>query len=203
MFNYQTHNKVVIFSAPSGSGKTTVVKHLLKTFSDHLSFSISASTRSKRPNEIDGKDYYFLSASEFKEKINNSEFVEYEEVYEGLYYGTLKSEISRIWEEGKVVIFDVDVKGGLNLKETLGETALSVFLKPPSADVLMERLKKRKTEVEHRLKERIAKANEELAYESHFDVVIINDQLQKTLDESEKLMINFLNINSKNKETKQ
>ena len=184
--------KVIIFSAPSGSGKTTVVNHLLEVLGNLLSFSVSATTRKKRINETDGKDYYFLDEKTFNEKIKNNEFLEYEEVYKGLFYGTLKSEINRIWEQGKCVIFDVDVKGGINLKKHFGDKALSVFLKPPSIEILLERLKKRDTEVEHQLKERIAKANFELGFEKQFDVVIVNDDLQKTFETAERLVQDFI-----------
>ncbi len=183
--------KLVIFSAPSGSGKTTVVRHLLETNND-LAFSVSATTRKKRPNEIDGKDYYFLTIEEFEEKIKNGAFLEYEQVYDGLYYGTLKSEVERIWSNGKSVIFDVDVVGGLNIKKIYGKKALAVFLRPPSIEELMDRLKKRETEVEHELDQRIGKANEELKYEKEFDIVLINNILAHTLKETESIVKYFL-----------
>lgn len=185
--------KLVIFSAPSGSGKTTVVKHLLET-NPNLQFSISATTRKKRPNEVDGKDYYFLSQEEFESKLANGEFLEYEQVYDGLYYGTLKSEIERIWDNDKSVIFDVDVVGGLNIKRIYGKKALAVFLRPPSVDELMERLKRRETEVEHELEQRIGKANEELKYEKEFDIVLINNILAHTLKETESIVNYFLTL---------
>lgn len=184
--------KVIIFSAPSGSGKTTVVNHLLKNFGNFLAFSVSATTRKKRENETDGIDYYFLDENTFNNKITNNEFLEYEEVYKGLYYGTLKSEIERIWQNGKCVIFDVDVKGGINIKQHFGSRALAVFLKPPSVEVLLERLKKRDTEVEHQLNERIEKAHLELGFEKYFDEVIVNDDLNKTFEIAEKLVIDFI-----------
>ncbi|MFT5725295.1 MAG: guanylate kinase [Bacteroidia bacterium] len=186
-------SKLVIFSAPSGSGKTTVVKHLLETNSD-LEFSVSATTRQKRPAEIDGQDYYFLTQGEFESKLANGEFLEYQQVYEGLYYGTLKSEVERIWDNGKSVIFDVDVVGGLNIKKFYGAKALAVFLRPPSIDHLMERLKKRETEVEHELEVRIGKANEELKYEKEFDIVLINNILAHTLKETESIVKYFLTL---------
>ena len=139
--------KLIIFSAPSGSGKTTVVKHLLKEMCHKLGFSVSATTRKKRPTETEGKDYYFLEETDFEKKINAEEFLEYEEVYKGLYYGTLTSEVNRVWAQGKTIVFDVDVQGGINIKKKYGDKALAVFLRPPSIDVLMERLRKRDTEV--------------------------------------------------------
>ena len=148
--------KCVIFCAPSGAGKTTIVRHLLNCFSE-LQFSVSACTRSKRENEVNGKDYYFLSVNEFKKRIENNEFIEWEEVYNGNYYGTLKSEIERIWKQGKVVIFDVDLEGGINLKKYFGENALSVFVQPPSVDALEKRLRSRNTESEESLQKRVNK----------------------------------------------
>jgi guanylate kinase len=183
--------KVIIFSAPSGSGKTTVVKHLLKTFTN-LSFSISATTRKKRPHETDGVDYYFLDKELFETKLKNDEFLEHEEVYSGLFYGTLKSEVERIWGMGKVVIFDVDVVGGINIKNYFGDKALSVFLRPPSLEVLMTRLRKRETEVEHELQERIQKAKDELKFEERFDIVLINNVLEHTFTEAESIIKYFL-----------
>ena len=184
-------NKLIIFSAPSGSGKTTVVKHLLQQFPE-LAFSISVTTRHKRPNEVDGKDYYFYTEKEFLHSIKNGDFLEYEEVYKGLFYGTLKSEVERLWKEGKTVIFDVDVVGGLNIKKHYGNQALAVFLRPPSVEILMERLTKRETEVEHQLQERIAKAKSELKFEHQFDEVIVNDILSDTFATTEKLVASFL-----------
>jgi guanylate kinase len=185
--------KLVIFSAPSGSGKTTVVKHLLGTNSN-LEFSVSATTRKKRPNEVEGKDYYFLTQEEFESKLAHGEFLEYEQVYDGLYYGTLKSEIERIWNNGKSVIFDIDVVGGLNIKKIYGNKALAVFLRPPSVEHLMERLKNRETEVEHELEQRIGKANEELKFEKEFDIVLINNILAHTLKETESIVNYFLTL---------
>ncbi|MBR9860698.1 guanylate kinase [bacterium] len=185
-------NKVIIFSAPSGSGKTTVVKHLLKTF-DFLEFSVSATTRKKRPGEVHGSDYYFFSEEEFRKKIEEGAFLEHEEVYEGLLYGTLKSEVERIWAKDKVVIFDVDVVGGVNIKKFYGEQALAVFLRPPSVEILLQRLRGRETEVEHHLQERIAKAHKELEYEDQFDLVIVNDQLNNTFVEAVDVVTSFTN----------
>lgn len=183
--------KAIIFSAPSGSGKTTIVKHLLQNNPD-LGFSISASTRDKRGrSEQDGKDYYFLTPEEFKKKIDNDEFIEWEEVYEGNYYGTLKSEIARIWKEGKNVIFDVDVKGGLNLKKYFGDKALAVFVKVPSLEVLEERLKTRGTESHASLSQRLFKAKFEMTFQDKFDVVLINEDLNKTIAEAQRLYDEF------------
>ncbi|AWW30063.1 guanylate kinase [Echinicola strongylocentroti] len=184
--------KAFIFSAPSGSGKTTIVKHLLSSRSD-LGFSISACTRDKRGrHEVHGKDYYFLSPQEFKEKIDQDEFIEWEEVYEGNFYGTLKSEIQRIWDSGKHVIFDVDVKGGLHLKEYFGEKALAVFVKVPSLDTLEERLKDRGTESEESLSRRIYKAKFEMTFEEQFDATLVNDNMEKSFQEAEKLINAFI-----------
>ncbi len=185
-------NKVIIFSAPSGSGKTTVVKHLLAKY-DFLEFSVSATTRKQRPGEVNGEDYYFFTAEEFKTKLKEGAFLEHEEVYEGLYYGTLKSEVERIWAKGHIVIFDVDVVGGINIKKFYGEQALAVFLRPPSIEVLHERLRKRETEVEHQLKERIDKAHKELQFEKQFDVLIVNDRLNDTFAEAERHVEAFKN----------
>jgi guanylate kinase len=183
--------KALIFSAPSGSGKTTIVKHLLKTNPD-LGFSISASTRDKRGRtEQHGKDYYFLAPEEFKKKIDNNEFIEWEEVYEGNFYGTLKSEIERIWKEGKNVIFDVDVKGGLSLKQYFGNKALSVFVKVPSFEVLKERLKDRGTESEESLSRRLFKAKFEMTFEDKFDVVLVNENLDQSLAKAQQLYDSF------------
>lgn len=183
--------KLIIFSAPSGSGKTTVVRHLLNANPD-ITFSVSATTRAQRQGEIHGKDYYFLSEADFRQKIANGEFLEYEEVYKGLYYGTLRSEVDRIWETGKAVIFDVDVVGGVNIKRIFGNKALSIFLRPPSVEVLMERLTRRETEVEHQLRERISKAQKELNYEKQFDIVLVNNILAHTLAEAESIVSYFL-----------
>lgn len=183
--------KAIIFSAPSGSGKTTIVKHLLKKNPD-LGFSISASTRDKRGRtESHGKDYYFLSPEEFKRKIDADEFIEWEEVYEGNFYGTLKSEIERIWQSGKDVIFDVDVKGGLNLKKYFGERALAVFVKVPSLEVLQERLNDRGTESAESLSRRLFKAKFEMSFQDQFDVVLVNEYLDKSLAEAQALFDDF------------
>lgn len=184
--------KAFIFSAPSGSGKTTIVKHLLKQNSD-LSFSISACTRPQRPNEVSGRDYYFMTPDEFKSHIHKQDFVEWEEVYSGKYYGTLKSEIERIWEQGKHVIFDVDVQGGMNLKKYFGDAALAVFVRVPSLEKLKERLSARNTETAESLQQRLVKAKEELLYESSFDITLVNDDLQQTLEQAQLFYEQFAN----------
>jgi len=186
--------KLIIFSAPSGAGKTTIVKYLLTIFPE-IAFSISCTTRPKREFEVNGKDYYFLTEKEFKEKIKNNEFIEYEEVYEGRFYGTLHSEIERLWNQGKHVIFDIDVKGGLNLKKQFKERALAIFIAPPSLKDLEERLKNRNTENSDSLLARIEKADEELSFAKDFDVVIINDNLEKAQNKAKTLVKNFLEIN--------
>ncbi len=184
--------KALIFSAPSGSGKTTIVRHLLDTFPE-ISFSISACTRDRRGrNEENGKDYYFMTPEEFKKKIDNDEFIEWEEVYPGNFYGTLKSEIDRIWAEGKHVIFDVDVKGGLSLKEYFKEKALAVFVKVPNLEVLKERLDDRGTESEGSLSQRLFKAKFEMGFEAKFDVSLVNKTLKVSLLEAENLYLSFI-----------
>lgn len=181
----------MIFSAPSGAGKSTIVSHLMKKF-PVLGFSISATSRQPRENEVNGREYYFLSTDEFRKKIAENEFIEYEEVYEGYYYGTLKSEVERLWNEGKVIVFDIDVKGGLNLKKLYGNTALAVFIKPPSIEVLRERLIKRGSEDSASLERRIKKAEYELTFESQFDKVLVNDSLERCLKEAELITEDFL-----------
>jgi guanylate kinase len=185
--------KLIVFSAPSGSGKTTIVRHLLKQEDLNLEFSISATSREKRGDEVHGKDYYYLSAKEFKTKIKNEEFLEWEEVYRDNFYGTLKTEVERIWDKGKHVIFDIDVSGGLRIKRKFPEETLAVFVKPPSIDELKIRLKKRKTETEDKINMRVAKASAELATAPLFDVVIKNDDLDKALNEAYNLVNGFVN----------
>jgi guanylate kinase len=183
--------KAIIFSAPSGSGKTTIVKYLLENNPD-LGFSISASTRDKRGRkETDGVDYHFLSPEEFKAKIDNDEFIEWEEVYAGNFYGTLKSEIERIWNAGKNVIFDVDVRGGMALKKYFGDKALSVFVKVPSIETLKQRLDERGTETEESLSRRIFKAKFEMTFQDKFDVVLLNEDLAKSTAEAQRLYDGF------------
>jgi len=183
--------KLIIFSAPSGAGKTTIVKYLLGKFPDKLAFSISASTRQPRANEIDGKDYYFISKEAFLHKIAHKEFVEFEEVYSGTFYGTLRSEIDRIWASGKIVIFDIDVIGGLHLKRKFGKQALAIFVQPPSLDVLVHRLRSRGTDSQEKLEERIAKADKELKFSNEFDIILENDHLEDACIQAEKLVEGF------------
>ncbi|MEM9981174.1 MAG: guanylate kinase [Bacteroidota bacterium] len=190
--------KLIIFSAPSGAGKTTIVKHLINQFPDQLGFSISACTRDKRGRrEVHGRDYYFMSKEEFEQKIQEEAFVEWEQVYMGAYYGTLKSEIRRIWEEGKAVLFDVDVQGGLKLKEYFKEAALAVFVKVTSVEVLKERLRERNTESDAKIETRLAKAIYEMSFEERFDYILLNDTLTQTLQEAEQLTQEFLKKDSK------
>ncbi|RIV27796.1 guanylate kinase [Fibrisoma montanum] len=185
--------KLIIFSAPSGSGKTTIVKHLLAE-NEHLGFSISACTRDRRGrSEQNGKDYYFLTPEEFKTRIDNNEFVEWEEVYTGAFYGTLKSEIQRLWDEGKHVLFDVDVQGGLKLKEYYGDRALAVFVKVPDEETLRQRLMARGTETEESLSKRLFKVHFEMSFQNRFDVILVNDDLETSLKKAQKLVDDFIN----------
>lgn len=184
--------RLIVFSAPSGSGKTTIVRHLLKQKELNLEFSISATSREKRGKEEHGKDYYYLSFEDFKKKIKNDEFLEWEEVYRDNFYGTLKSEVERIWAMGKHVIFDIDVSGGLRIKRKYPEQTLAIFVKPPSIDELKIRLKKRKTESADKINMRVAKASAELATAPLFDAIVVNQDLDKALAESYTLVSNFL-----------
>lgn len=185
--------KAIIFSAPSGSGKTTIVRHLLAT-NANLGFSISACTRDRRGrNEENGKDYYFMTPEEFKHKIEIDEFIEWEEVYEGAFYGTLKSEIDRLWSQGKHVIFDVDVKGGMNLKKYFGSRGLSVFVKVPTPEMIEQRLRARGTESEENISRRLFKLRFELSFEDQFDVVLMNEDLDMALFNAQKLYNQFTN----------
>jgi guanylate kinase len=188
--------KLIVFSAPSGSGKTTIVRHLLGANHLNLEFSISATSREKRGEEIDGKDYYYLSTKEFKNKIKADEFLEWEEVYRDNFYGTLKSEIERIWALGKHVIFDIDVAGGLRIKKKFPKETLAVFVKPPSIDELKIRLKKRKTENDDKINMRIAKASVELATAPQFDKIIKNYDLTIALKEAEDLVAGFVGVDT-------
>lgn len=184
--------KIIIFSAPSGAGKTTIVKHLLSV-NPNLGFSISACTRDKRGRtEVNGKDYYFITPEDFKKRIGNDEFVEWEEVYEGAFYGTLKSEIERIWQSGKHAILDVDVKGGLSIKHFYKERALAVFVKPPSIEELANRLQARNTDSASSISSRVFKAKFEMEFEDQFDEVIVNDNLETACAKAEKLVNDFL-----------
>lgn len=185
--------KLIIFSAPSGAGKTTIVKHLLKKF-PQLSFSISATTREARGAEKNNEDYYFISKEDFLHKVAHQEFVEFEEVYNGTFYGTLRSEIERIWNAGKHVIFDIDVEGGLRLKRKYENDALAIFVQPPSLDVLKERLAGRGTDSEEKLQERYIKAEKELKYADKFDIILKNYDLEIACKEAEKLVGDFLSV---------
>ena len=181
-------NKLIVFSAPSGAGKTTLVKHILSQFTN-TNFSISATSRSPRGNEKDGVDYYFLSKSEFKKKINNNEFIEFEEVYGGIHYGTLISEVENIWANNKIAIFDIDVVGGFNIKKMYPENTLSIFVMPPSIDTLRKRLISRGDVSDDEINRRIKKAELELDFASKFDKIIINNDLE----ESKKIASNLVN----------
>lgn len=185
-----TPGKLIIFTAPSGAGKTTIVRHLLRKY-PHLAFSVSATTRAQRPGEIDGRDYYFLSTEEFHRRIDSGAFAEWEEVYPGRFYGTLHSELDRLWAEGKTIIFDIEVKGATNLCEAYPDRSIAVFVKPPSPDVLFARLRARNTETEESLRARIARASEELEFENNFDRIVVNDSLEETLLAAEALVEQF------------
>lgn len=187
------NNKVIIFSAPSGAGKSTVVNHLLGIHPE-LEFSISATSRAPRGQEQHGVEYYFFSAEEFRRMISEDKFVEYEEVYEGSFYGTLKSEVERIWAKGNTIIFDIDVQGGVNLKRIFGEKAFSIFIQAPSIEILRDRLIKRGTDTEEAIERRIAKAASEMEFAAgKFDYTLINDDLQTALKEAEDIVSEFLN----------
>ena len=191
--------KLLVFSAPSGSGKTSIVRYLLKQEELKLEFSISATSRDLRGEEIDGKDYYFISAAEFKKQIAENAFAEWEEVYKDNFYGTYKKEIDRIRKQGKNVVFDIDVVGGLNLKKLYPEETLAIFVKPPSVAELEKRLRNRKTDSERKIQERLAKANEELSYAKDFDVIVINDDLDKAREDAYALVKRFVNRKQESK----
>lgn len=185
--------KLIIFSAPSGAGKTTIVKFLCKQIPE-IAFSVSATTRKKRPEEIEGIDYFFLSEEEFLHRIAKKQFVEFEEVYNGTYYGTLRSEIDKIWALGKHVIFDLDVQGGMRLKKKFNRQALSIFVKPPSMEILVERLTQRATESSQKIVERVKKAESELGFEKDFDQVLLNDNLDQACLKAKKLVQDFISM---------
>lgn len=188
----ENNQKVVIFSAPSGSGKSTIIGRLLQRI-PNMEFSISATSRKPRAGEQNGREYYFLSHDEFKQRVAAGDFVEWVEVYEGTCYGTLKSEIERIWQKGNIVIFDVDVLGGVSLKQIFGDKALSIFIQPPSMEELEKRLINRGTESEESLRKRIERAEMELQYSSKHDITVINDDLEKAVSETETIVKHFLN----------
>ena len=182
---------VIIFSAPSGSGKSTIVNYLLSRGLG-LEFSISATCRSPRGEERHGKEYYFFSTDEFRQKIDKDDFLEWEQVYPGCYYGTLKSELERIWAKGHTVVFDVDVVGGVNIKKIFGERALSIFVQAPSVEVLRQRLESRGTDSAEKIEERVAKAEYEMTFTDKFDIVVVNDKLESALEQAEKAVRDFL-----------
>lgn len=190
--------KLIIFSAPSGSGKTTIVRHLLEQQDLNLAFSVSATSRLPRGEEKDGAHYYFISVSEFKKHIKNDDFLEWEEVYRDNFYGTLKTEVERLWAEGKNVIFDIDVAGGLRIKKKFPKETLAVFVKPPSVDELKIRLKKRSTESDDKINMRIAKASVELATAPQFDSIIKNYDLDTALKEAHELVVQFIDDDKEN-----
>lgn len=187
------NGRLVIISAPSGAGKTTIVKHLLE-MGLNLEFSVSATTRPRRENETDGEDYFFLTVSEFRKKIENNEFVEWEEVYKDILYGTLKSELERIWVKGKHVLFDVDANGGINLKKKFGTESIAIFIMPPSIEELENRLVKRGTESIEKIKMRVSKARDEMKFADQFDSIIVNHQLDKAKSEAFKIVSSFLEM---------
>lgn len=184
--------KAILFSAPSGCGKTTIIKELMQYF-DCFDFSISATSRKPRGEEVDGRDYYFLSHDDFKARVDKGDFLEWEEVYQGTCYGTLKSEVERIWNNGKVIVFDVDVNGGKNIKRYFGSDALSVFVMPPSIEVLEQRLRSRGTDSEEAIVKRLGRSAEELKQAPHFDVTIVNDDLQRAINEAKQIIEKFIN----------
>ena len=186
-------HKIIIITAPSGAGKTSITKHLLRTFPDQLAFSISAATREKRAYEKDGVDYHFMSVEEFKKKIQGNEFVEWEMVYEGKYYGTLKSEMHRIWQQGKTPLLDIDVQGALHVHQEHPENSLSLFIEPPSVDELKRRLSGRGTETSESLATRLNKASYELSFKDQFNKLIVNDDLNRACKEAEDIVREFLN----------
>lgn len=188
----QKQGKLIVFSAPSGSGKTTIVRYLLEEKELNLDFSISATSREKRGKETQGKDYHFIGREEFKKHIKNNDFVEWEEVYHNNFYGTLRSEIERIWNDGKDVIFDIDVVGGLRIKRKFPNQTLAVFVQPPSIEEMEKRLRNRKTDTEEKIIERVRKAERELQYASEFDIILVNDDLSEAKRKALDLVGNFI-----------
>jgi guanylate kinase len=189
--------KMFIFTAPSGAGKTTIVRHLLDKY-DFLDFSISATTRNKRPHEQDKVDYYFMTVEEFRENVTKGAFIEWEEVYENQFYGTLKSEVDRIWSDHKHLVFDIDVRGAQNIKRFFGDKCMSVFVRPPSVEVLIDRLVNRNTETPESLQKRIKKVHREMEYENTFDMVLVNDLLEVSFVEAEHIIETFIEGVAKN-----
>ena len=189
---YPKQGKLIVFSAPSGSGKTTIVHHLLEQKELNLGFSVSATSRPRRAQEEHGRDYYFLSKEAFEKHIKNNDFLEWEEVYKDNYYGTLQAEVERIWKEGRAVIFDIDVVGGLRIKNKYPENTLAIFVQPPSLEVMEHRLRNRKTESEEKILERLSKAEKELKFAADFDVILINDELATAKKEAKRLVETFL-----------
>ncbi len=188
--------KIIIVTAPSGAGKTSIVHYLLQKYPTQLGFSISAATRSPRANEKNGEDYYFMSETEFNQKINNNEFIEWEMVYEGKYYGTLKTEIERLWSLGITPMLDIDVKGAIHVQEQFKNNSLSIFIEPPSIEALKQRLQKRGTETEESLQARLDKVSYELSFKNHFNTTIINDSLDDAREKTEAIVLDFLNRNT-------
>ena len=184
-------NKIIIITAPSGAGKTSITRHLLKTF-PQLAFSVSAATREARGMEKDGDDYYFMSANSFRQKIQQNEFVEWEMVYEGKYYGTLKTELERIWSENRIPVLDIDVKGAIHVKQQYPDAALTLFIDPPSVDELKKRLESRGTETAAALAARVNKASYEISFKNNFDKIVVNDNLQKACKEAEEIVTAFI-----------
>lgn len=187
------NRKAILFSAPSGSGKTTIIREILKRF-DCFEFSISATSRQPREGERDGVDYYFLSPDTFAQRVSNGDFLEWEEVYAGVCYGTLKSEINRIWDNGHVIIFDVDVNGGMNIKKFFGANALSLFVMPPSVEVLEQRLRSRGTESEENIVKRLGRSAAEMKMSDQFDITIVNDILADAVDQTQQVINNYLSV---------